>query len=223
METNNTNENKSEIEKKKLIKITPMFIAILSFILLNTLIVINLYNKNYEKKDIFRLHVVANSNSLEDQLVKLKVSEKIENYINNLYSSYNTKEDMISELNNESNKIMEISNNTLNENNFNYDTSIKIGKIAYDEKESITMDMEKGTYDSIQVILGEGKGKNFWTLLFPNKDNIQKLEGYETIMPFISHIYDDENELEEYEFNKNEKKEYKSKILEVIDSIKERF
>ncbi len=222
MEIKSTNENKFLNEEKKIRKITPMFIAILSFILLNTLIVFNLYNKNYEKEDIFRLHVVANSNSIEDQLIKLKISEKIENYIKNLSNTYSTKEDMVSSLKANSNKIIEISNNTLNDNNFNYNTSVKIGKISYDEKQSMTLDMEKGTYDSIQVILGDGKGKNFWTLLFPNKENIQKLEGYETIMPFISHIYDDENEIEEYN-NEKEQKEYKSKILEIIDAIKEKI
>lgn len=59
------------------------FIAIFSFILLNTLVAFNIYKTKFISKDIFRLHVVANSNSIEDQIIKLKAESKIKEYISN--------------------------------------------------------------------------------------------------------------------------------------------
>ena len=59
-------------------------IAIFSFILLNTLVAFNIYKTKFISKDIFRLHVVANSNSIEDQIIKLKAESKIKEYISNL-------------------------------------------------------------------------------------------------------------------------------------------
>ena len=61
------------------------FIAIFSFILLNTLVAFNIYKTKFISKDIFRLHVVANRNSIEDQIIKLKAESKIKEYI----SSFN--------------------------------------------------------------------------------------------------------------------------------------
>lgn len=229
MENNKTNEKTIYFEKDNMIKLTPKFIAILSFIILNTIFVLNMYNKSYEKKDILRLHIVANSNSLEDQLVKLKVTEKIEKYIDNLSELCNSKSEMISILKDSNNTLMELSDNTLKENGFEYETKLKIGKIEYSEKESLTTHMEKGTYDSVQIVLGNGNGKNFWTLIFPNKENIHKLKGYETIMPFISNIYDDNESTVEYnssdtnDTNENINKEYTFKLLEIIENLKNKI
>ena len=63
---------------KFLIQLYDLFIfLIISIIILNTIFVSKLIKQNIESKDIIRLHVVANSNSVEDQLTKLKVESKI--------------------------------------------------------------------------------------------------------------------------------------------------
>ena len=68
-------------------------IAIFSFILLNTLVAFNIYKTKFISKDIFRLHVVANSNSIEDQIIKLKAESKIKEYISFLKGNINYKTD----------------------------------------------------------------------------------------------------------------------------------
>ena len=61
-----------------------LFIAIFSFIILNTILAFNIYKTEYISKDIFRLHVIANSNSIEDQIIKFKIDSKIQKYIKSL-------------------------------------------------------------------------------------------------------------------------------------------
>ena len=70
------------MNNKKINKVA--FIAIFSFIILNIYIRIKLYEKKEITDNIIRLHVVANSNDTKDQIEKLKVHSKIQEYINNL-------------------------------------------------------------------------------------------------------------------------------------------
>ena len=185
-------------EKNVTNKILPFFVLLL-FIILNVTIIFNLYFKKEEKDDILRLHVVANSNNLNDQITKLKVNEKIKEYFASFQENENlTKSDILNLAKNNSYDIINIANSVIKENNLDYNASLNIGTIYYDKKESTLLDMEKGNYDSIKVILGDGNGKNIWSLIVPNKENLKKLKGLESILPGINHIYNDETN-EEYE------------------------
>lgn len=199
------------MNNKKINKVA--FIAIFSFIILNIYIGIKLYEKKEITDNIIRLHVVANSNDTKDQIEKLKVHSKIQEYINNL----NIKEENILDyLKNNSNDILNIVNSTLSNDNINYDSYIKIGKINYEEKQSATEDMPSGSYNSMQIILGKGEGKNIWSFIFPNEENIKKLENYNTILPNLSNIYEDNNYTKE-------SIEIEFKTVEIFNTIKEKI
>ncbi len=165
-----------------------LFIAIFSFILLNTILAFNIYKTKFISKDIIRLHVIANSNNIDDQIIKLKIESKINNYINSLNSK--NKKELLNNIKENNNNILTIANNTIKESNKTYTASLKIGKISYDNKENMLLNMDSGTYDSASIILGEGTGKNIWSIIFPNEKTIEKLKDLETILPNISKIYD---------------------------------
>lgn len=185
-----------------------IFIFLFSFIILNLYIGFKFVNKINYTDNFIRLHVVANSNSSMDQIDKFKVNEKVNEYINSLNIPKNTsKEDIINILSNKSNDILNIANSTSN-----YDSTLKIGKIKYDEKKSITSDMPSGTYDSVQIILGKGEGKNIWSLIFPNENNFENIKNYETIMPGINSLYNDTIE------NNTDTNTYGIKLLEIIQN-----
>lgn len=184
------------------------YIFILSFIILNLYIGIKISKKINYQESFIRLHVVANSNSISDQIEKLKISEKINSYIDSLNIPKDTKkEDIMNILKNNSNEILNIANN-----NSNYSSTLQIGKINYEEKQSILSDMPSGTYDSVKLILGKGDGKNIWSLVFPNEENIQNLKNYETILPGISSIYNN-NQLIKKDIT------YSIKIVEVFNDF----
>lgn len=164
-----------------------IFIAIFSFILLNTIIAFSVYKTRFVSKDIVRLHVIANSNSIEDQIIKLKVESKINDYISSLNSSNKTK--LINNIKENKSNLLNITNNTINESCKTYTSSLKVGKIYYEEKQNMTLDMYSGTYDSVSIILGEGKGKNIWSMIFPNEKTIDKIKELDTILPGIYNIY----------------------------------
>lgn len=169
-------------------------IAIFSFILLNTLVAFNIYKTKFISKDIFRLHVVANSNSIEDQIIKLKAESKIKEYISNF--NINNKNELKNEIEKNKDEILQIANNTICENDKKYTSIIKIGKISYDKKDNMQTQMYSGTYDSASVILGSGNGKNIWSIIFPNDSTIEKIKELDTIIPGISNIYNHDEEIE---------------------------
>lgn len=192
----------------------PFVICIFSIIILSLYTAVGLYNKSNKIENSFRLHVVANSNSVQDQIIKLKVADKIENYINSLFNSSNlTKHDVYEKIHNNMDKILEISNSELKENNIDYASSSKLGKINYEEKENIYESMKEGCYDSLQILLGKAEGKNYWNLIFPNKEDMQNLAGLENILPGISNIYS------ENEDDTSVEKTYSFKFLEIFENI----
>lgn len=206
--------NKENNIENNINRLLPFFIILL-FIILNVTIIFNLYTKQTEKSDILRLHVVANSNSIKDQITKLKVYENVNNYISNITKDKNlTKEDIIEDIQNNAQDIITISNNVLKENNQTYSSSLNIGKIKYEKKQSMLIDMEKGTYDSIQIVLGNGNGKNIWSLIAPSKENIQSLKNLDTILPGINSLYTSKTS------EKDTPKSYDIKIFEIINKIK---
>lgn len=166
--------------------------------------------KNNKKDNIFRLHVVANSNSIDDQITKLKVETEVEKFLNEI--NYDENDNIYEILNSNSSNILKISNNILNKESKNYSSKLDIGKIHYDEKENVLYNMEEGSYNSARLILGEGNGKNIWTIIFPNKETIKSIEELDTILPGISNIYEDEN-LEK------ETKNYDFKLKEILKNI----
>lgn len=201
----------------------PSFIIFL-FILLNTLIVLNIYTKETEKNksNILRLHVIANSNLVEDQIIKLKVYENITEYIKNLELENNiySKDEIISKVKENISDILTISDDTISKNNLKYRTSVNIGKMYYDKRQSVLLDMDKGNYDSIKIILGAGNGKNIWTLISPSEDNLKNMSNLNTIIPGIDKLYNDTNNPND---EKEEKIDYSIKIFEIYKNLKSKL
>ena len=198
---------------KKIIKALsfPMIIGIISMLFLSSYILFNVLNQAKLQNKTFRLHVVSNSNTYEDQLIKCIISNELENYLNTNFniSTINNKSELINVLDTNSNTILNFVNSKLQEKNINYYAKLKLGNIHYnDTKENFFYTMEKGNYDSLQIVLGKGNGKNFWNLIFPNEENIDSLKELNTILPGINNIY-----------NKESKINYSSKIIELINSI----
>lgn len=160
--------------KKKI----PFYLFILTLTLLNIFLLLNsIYAKN-NQNEYFRLHVVANSNSIDDQIIKLNVVKKINNYLSSLYNTTNYSTSDLAKKDNAKkviednvNNILEVANNELVNQDASYNCYAKIGKISYEEKYSDDINMNEGIYDSIQIILGNGEGENFWSLIFPYSYN----------------------------------------------------
>ena len=104
------------------------------------------------KNNLVRLHIVANSNSKDDQQIKLKIRDEI---LKNV--SLHDK-DFI-------NKAEQIANNELV--NMNYSAKAEYGEFYFPHKKYQNITLPCGEYRGVKIILGEGKGENWWCVLYP--------------------------------------------------------
>lgn len=117
---------------------------------------------------VFRLHVLANSDSEEDQALKLKVRDSILNYMNNICSNCSTKAEAISLANTHKDEFQQIAENTIKANGYNYPVKININNFYFPTKNYGDITLPAGFYDAMRIEIGDAKGKNWWCVMFPS-------------------------------------------------------
>lgn len=122
---------------------------------------------NNLENNIFRLHILANSNSSLDQSLKLKVRDNIINYLENLCDNCKSKTDFLTIINKNLNNIENIAINTIIDNGFSYPISIEIGNFYFPTKHYGNISFPAGDYDGIRIKIGDANGENWWCSLFP--------------------------------------------------------
>lgn len=135
------------------------------FISLMLSLVITAYSENVQtdlQDNLIRLHIIANSDSDKDQIVKLEVRNAVLNEIRN--SSENiSREEIIKNLD----TIEKIAKDTLKQNGFIYDAQAVYGKFDFPKKEYKNMTLPAGEYYGVRIILGNGEGHNWWCVMYP--------------------------------------------------------
>lgn len=117
--------------------------------------------------DVVRLHILANSDSEEDQEVKLLVRDALLNENTRLLSGGVNTENAEEYFLENKEKLLETAKETLEKNNFNYDALISLGKEYFATKRYGELIFPAGEYTSLKIVLGEGKGHNWWCVMFP--------------------------------------------------------
>lgn len=157
----------------------------------------------------FRIHIVANSDSISDQLLKYTIASKINNYISKIVPENASKEQVRSNIQENIQEILNICQEEINKNNLDYDVCAYIGKMFYDEKQKDDIHFSSGIYDSLKIVIGEGKGQNWWALVYPNA-----LDGVA-----IDKKTDDTYHTCTYDIVSSENIEIKFGIFELISSL----
>ncbi len=119
------------------------------------------------EKNVLRLHILANSNSKEDQNVKLKVrNEILKNFnFNNEDNDINKSKRKIK---NELKDIEAVAKKTLEKEGFEYGVKAKLEKTYFTTREYKNFSMPAGVYDALKIELGNAKGKNWWCVMVPS-------------------------------------------------------
>ena len=86
------------------------------------------------KSSVLRLHVIANSDSVEDQNLKYKVRDNLLDYMNKLCSNCSTKTEAISVANSHIENFKEIAENTVKQEGYSYDVNVEIGEFDFPTK-----------------------------------------------------------------------------------------
>lgn len=119
----------------------------------------NLYN------NIFRLHVIANSDTEKDQNLKYLVRDSIINHINS--QNFSSKSEAINYTQNHLNELKNIAEKTIQNFGFNYPVNIEVGNFDFPTKNYGDITLPAGYYDALKVKIGSSSGKNWWCVMFP--------------------------------------------------------
>lgn len=172
------------------------------------------------KNSILRLHIIANSDSNEDQELKYKIRDNILNYMNTLCLDINSKEEAISIANSHLDTFKKIALDTIKENGFNYDVSVEINNVFFPTKTYGDISLPEGYYDALRIKIGDSNGKNWWCVMFPPLCFIDISSG---IIPDESKSFIKENlNSEEYNLitigdNSNSEINFKFKLIELLN------
>ena len=118
-----------------------------------------------------RFRVIANSNSKEDQDLKIKVKDEVEERLNKLMIKAKSSEEAKQLLQDELDTIKALVNT------YTKDSEVSFGQNYFPEKEYHGVIYQSGNYDSLVISLGHGLGNNWWCFMYPplcmleNKNN----------------------------------------------------
>ncbi len=169
------------------------------------------------RNNVVRLHVIANSNSVTDQQVKLQVRDALLRKNNDMLSGEVNKENALEYFKGSKKDLLETANEALTENGCDYKADITLGTEYYTTRQYGTLTFPAGEYMSLRVVLGEGKGENWWCVMFPP-----------LCIPVAGDIEADENKTAdiltpggEEIVSSNGKYVVKFKLLEIYEEIKQ--
>ena len=130
------------------------------------------------QNNIFRLHILANSDSPEDQNLKLKVRDSIIKYMEEINENSSSKEETISNISNHLDKLQKIAEQTIHDNGYDFEVSLEIGNFYFPTKNYGNINLPAGNYDALRINIGEAAGQNWWCSLFPPLCFIDISSGY---------------------------------------------
>lgn len=170
---------------------------------------------------VFRLHVIANSDSAEDQNLKYLVRDALIDYMNSVSKNSNSKDEAISIAYQHKSDFYKIAKKVINDNGYDYNVNISIGNFAFPTKNYGDISLPAGYYDALKVEIGNASGQNWWCVIFPPLCFVDISTG---IVPEDSkETIKDSLHTEEYNLINNAQTadvKFKFKLLEFFQNIK---
>ena len=117
---------------------------------------------------LIRFHVVANSDRVEDQRLKLKVRDAVLNSLQFDLKQITDISDAKTYLQENLPKIQKLVDKTLTELGYQGGSKVSLCKEAFNVRHYDTFSLPAGVYHSLRIVIGEGKGKNWWCVSFPS-------------------------------------------------------
>lgn len=151
--------------KKKTAAITAVVIAISAAALIFTSLTV--HTTTDEGYKLIRIHIRADSNDEDDQAVKLKVRDRLNEIITEKLRDTDSFEAAYKRLEKMLPALKEKADETLKDNGFPYKSKVRLNNEFFPTRTYEGIVVESGYYDALIVELGEGKGDNWWCVVYP--------------------------------------------------------
>ena len=114
-----------------------------------------------------RLHVLANSDSEEDQALKLQVRDSIIGYAEDILRSSHDREDAAKRLEQALPELEHLAADTIAQNGYDYAVTAELADTTFPTREYEDFTLPAGEYLALRVVIGAGEGHNWWCVVFP--------------------------------------------------------
>ena len=170
------------------------------------------------KRDVVRLHILANSDSQADQEVKLKVRDALLETNSSILSDSVTTENAREHFEKSKDILLKAAKEALEENGFYYDVKITLQEEYFETRAYGGLTFPAGQYTALKVILGEGEGKNWWCVMFPPLC-VPAADGIEANKSTTDYLSENGEKI----INSGDKYIVKFKLLEIYEELRNKF
>ena len=121
---------------------------------------------------VLRLHIVANSDSDEDQALKLKVRDEVVDRCGFLFENCVSAEQSLKTAADNIGFIKYVAEQVITENGYNYDADCQVTQCSFPTKQyerpgDSVVSLPRGEYNALNIKIGAAKGKNWWCVMYP--------------------------------------------------------
>ncbi len=147
-----------------------IFKSISAAVILSIILSLFSFNAKCEElsNDIFRLHIIANSDSERDQELKLRVRDRILKNSGYMYKNCHSKADTIYVTQHELQSIVKTAEDELRSCGCSYKVKAEITNMYFNVREYGKYTIPSGCYDALRLTIGEGRGHNWWCVMYPS-------------------------------------------------------
>jgi len=182
---------------------------------------------------IIRFHIIANSDTEEDQQLKLEVRDEVIAYVYDKLKDNKNLEESRNFIIENKEQIENIAKKVVKERGYDYDITSSLSMENFPDKVYGDVVFPQGKYEAYRILIGEAKGQNWWCVMFPPLcflDEAKETIDADNIKETIEK-YEDKNNVREksdkeriINNEKNSKKienkiEFKFKIFDIIKSL----
>ena len=188
-------------------------------------------------KEVLRFHVLANSDSEEDQKLKLRVKETILKMVRPMLEGVESKQEAVEILQKNMEEIEAEADKVILEEGYDYQSKGVLGKTTFPIKQYGDMVFPAGEYEAFRILLGDAKGKNWWCVMFPtlcyvdetydviteeNKEKFREIlteEEYRTLLSTMESVNNVKKEEKEVLFVTEGEREEQTKVFYKMKSL----
>ena len=166
------------------------------------------------QNDVFRLHIIANSDSEQDQSLKLKIRDGILEYTSKLFAECKDRDEAIIAAKENLEDIKRFSQDMVYTYGYGYKVDAYITEMDFDTRIYEDFTMPAGKYQALRIVIGNGNGHNWWCMLYP----ALCIPSAQQNKPELSL---DENEIDV--ISNSDKYEVKFRLVEIFEAIRSFF
>lgn len=173
------------------------------------------YDYDSVKDELIRFHVIANSDSKEDQELKLKVRDEVIKHLEPLLKNSKSIEESRKIIKQNNKKVINIAKKVVKDNGYSYNVQTELSRENFPEKVYGKIVLPQGEYEAYRILIGDASGQNWWCVMFPPLCFVDVTKG-SVAYNETERRMDEVSKNKKTEENTDEEYELKFKIVEVL-------